>query len=326
MMRVTQNSTFDTMRDSMNVSKGRMEKLQTEASTLKKLNTPSDDPIGSSKVLEVRTDKVNNEQFLMNAKLAEAFLNNSDHALEELGDIVVRAKEIAIGQSSGASSNEETRLGVAEEVTQLYEQAISAANRRIGDRYIFGGYKTDRPPVDPDGRYHGDDGQMMAEISRDVYLSMNVPGMEAFNTNPKSSADAHSIEFQKAQRAPSSKSAAEEGPENQNINLFNELQSLRIGLLTGDLDGIRNTLERFDQLHGSITATRAKIGSRIRGLASTQTSLERHTITNAQLSSQIEDADMAQVMNDLAKEETVFRTVLQSGQRLIQPTLMSFLK
>ena len=325
-MRVTQNSSFDALRDSMNVTKSRMEKLQGEASTLKKLNTPSDDPIGSSKVLEVRTDKVNNEQFLMNSRLAEAFLNNTDHALSELGDIVVRAKEIAIGQSSGASSNDETRLGVSEEVTQLYEQAVSTANRRIGDRYIFGGYKTDRAPVDPDGKYHGDNGQMMAEITRDVYLTMNVPGSQVFNTNPKASADERSIEFQASKREPASESAAGDAPGKQNINLFNELQNLRIGLLTGDLDGIRNTMERFDQLHAGLMAERAKIGSRIRGLASTQQSLERHTITNSQLTSQIEDADMAQVMNDLAKEETVFRTVLQSGQRLIQPTLMSFLK
>ena len=323
-MRVTQNTSFDNLRDSINQSKERMEKLQTQASSLKRLNAPSDDPVAASKVLETRTEKVNNEQFLMNAKLAEAFLGNTDHALSELGDIVVRAKEIALGQASGASSTDSTRLGIAEEVAQLYEQAVAAANRRIGDRYLFGGYKTDRAPVDPDGAYHGDNGQMMAEISRDVFVTMNVPGVHAFNSVPKDSKDARTLELAPAARTSASDEG--EGGRSENINIFNELQNLRIGLLTGDLDGIRNTLERFDQLHASIIGTRSKVGSRIQGLGLAQQAMERHSITNAQLTSHLEDADMSQVMNDLAKEETVFRTVLQSGQRIIQPTLMNFLK
>src|SRR3954464_4130218 len=114
-MRVTDNSTYGVVRDSIQRSRERMENLQGQSATLKKLNTPSDDPIGAAKVLEIRTEKVNNEQYQMNAKMAESFLSNTDQALSEMTDIIGRAKEIAINQSSGASSNEDTRLGVAEE-------------------------------------------------------------------------------------------------------------------------------------------------------------------------------------------------------------------
>lgn len=326
-MRVTENTNYEVVRDSMQRSKGRMENLQRQNATLKKLNTPSDDPVSAAKVLEVRTEKVINDQYQMNAKLAETFLNNSDHAVGELADIVARAKEIALSQSSGASSNDDTRLGISEEVTQLYQQAVSVANRRIGDRYLFGGYKTNRPPIDQDGQYKGDDGQMMVEIARDVFLSMNVPGYEAFNTNPKASHDAQSI-YGNTVRAPASQvewgMSDEVTPEN--INVFDELQHLRIGLLTGDLEGVRNTLERFDQLHGKLISIRAKIGSRVQGLQSTNQALERHNLTNAALTSQLEDADMAQVVSDLAKEEQIFKSALASSQKLIQPTLLDFLK
>jgi flagellin-like hook-associated protein FlgL len=71
---------------------------------------------------------------------------------------------------------------------------------------------------------------------------------------------------------------------------------------------------------------RSKVGSRIAGITNTTQSLDRHNITNSQLSSNIEDADMVQVMSDLAKEETVFRNALQSSKHLMQPTLMDFLK
>jgi flagellar hook-associated protein 3 FlgL len=306
-----------------------MDGLQQQSATLKKLNTPSDDPVGASKVLEIRTDKVNNDQYQMNAKLAETFLSNSEHTLGELADIVLRAKEIALGQASGASSNDSSRLGIAEEVSQLYNQAVAAANRRIGDRYLFGGYKTQKPPVDPEGRYLGDSGQMMSEIGKGVFLTMNVTGLEAFNTNPQ--AASQPLKNELTGRKPANRTL--EGPDGgpaeasaENINVFSELQNLRISLLSGNLDGVRDTLERFDQLHGKLNAVRAKIGSRMQGVQNVLQSNERHNVTNAQLSSSIEDADMAQVVSDLAKEETVFRSALASSQKLLQPTLLQFLK
>lgn len=329
-MRVTENSNFDAIRENIGRSKGRMENLQLQHATLKKVNTPSDDPVGAAKVLEIRTDKVNNDQFISNANTAKAFLENSDHVLSEISDILARAKEIAIGQSSSASANEDTRIGIAEEVTQLYQQAVSAANRRLGDRYLFGGFKTHNPPVDPEGRYQGDDGQMMIEISRDVYIAMNVPGVELFNTSPKSSFDAQGMYGANAQIRQNSTTGYELNQNSaqglENVNVFDELQNLRIGLLTGDIDGIRGTLDRFDQMHGKINAMRAKVGSRVQGLENTHQAMEKHTITNAQLTSTLEDADMAQVVSDMAKEETIFRSALQSSQMLVQPTLMQFLK
>jgi flagellar hook-associated protein 3 FlgL len=319
-----------------------MEKLQTQSATLRKVNAPSDDPVGAAKIMEIRTDKVNNDQYMMNAKLAETFLEGTDHALADLGEILIRAKEIAINQSSGASSNDETRLGVAEEISQLYRQAVATANWKVGDRYLLGGYKTHKPPVGPEGEYLGDDGQMMVEVAKDVFLTMNVPGVEAFNTQPRS---------EKARMGYSERRPAEQGesgvrsgselrnsqgellqtvdpnePLPENVNLFKALQNLRIGLLTGDLESIRSTLEQFDQIHSQVVATRSKLGSRMAGLRSTQQAMERHNITAAELSSALEDADMAQVVSDLAKEETVFRSALASSQKLIQPTLMDFIR
>lgn len=332
-MRVSDNTNFGVVRDSITRSRSRMENLQGQAATLKRVNRPSDDPVGSAKVLEVRTDKVNNDQFQTNAKLAETFLNNTDHALEDLSDILMRAKEIAIGQSSNASSTPESRLGVAEEVSQLYQRAIGTANRRIGDRYLFGGYRTTQPPVDSDGRYQGDDGQMMIEIGREAFIGMNLPGLEAFNTQPNQSQDRYELEMKKnPDQRPEEKEEvlrqlASESPAGPaNVNLFQELKALRVGLLTGDLNAIRGTLDRFDDIHGRVVAMRSKIGSRVQGIQGNITALERHNVTNAQLTSAIEDADMAQVVSDLAKEETVFKSSLASSKHLIQPTLLDFLR
>lgn len=322
-MRVTENTNVDTVRDTIRRSKERMENLQIQGATARKLNQPSDDPVGAAKILELRTDKMNNEQYHMNAKMAETFLLNSDQAVSELVDVLIRAKEIALNQSSGANSSEETRMGVGEEASQLFQQAISIGNRRVGDRYLFGGFKTQKPPVDQDGRYHGDTGQMMVEIANDVFVSMNVSGTEVFNSNPDpvrgNQVNGYDTYSERTQR-----NEGQEAPEN--VNVFDELQKLRIAVITGDMVGVQDTLDRFDQIHGKLVANRVKLGTRLQGIQSASQAMERHNVTNAVLSSSIEDADMAQVATDMNKEETVLRSTLASSKRLLQPTLLDFLR
>ena len=331
-MRVTEHGNYELVRGTINRAKQRLEGLQNQASTLKKLNAPSDDPVSASKVLETRTDKVNNDQFSLNAKLAETLLNNTDHVLSELSEVVSRAKEIAIGQSSGASSNDDTRVGIAEEVDQLYKHAVAVANTRIGDRYLFGGYRTSKPPVDPEGAYQGDTGQIMVEIAKGVFLSTNLTGIEAFNTNPQGSADARSEAYLQGAQGQNRGPASIESDEDENkakvenVNVFDEIQKLRIGLLSGNTEGIQSTLERLDGLHSRLVGMRAKVGSRLNGLQGTQQTIERQNITNSQLSSALEDADMVQVVGDMAKEESVYKSALSTSQKLIQPTLLDFLK
>lgn len=327
-MRVSDNTNFGVVRDSITRAKSRMENLQAETATLKKLNRPSDDPVGAAKVLEVRTDKVNNEQFQVNARLANAFLDNTDHALEDLSEILMRAKEIAIGQSSNASSTPESRYGVAEEVSQLFQRAVATGNRRIGDRYIFGGFKTTSSPVDAEGNYLGDDGEVMVEIGREVFIGANLPGHEVFNTHPKASADQRRIREKPEGEdpGPARRLASDEEPGTQNVNLFQQLKALRTGLLTGDMETIRGSLDAFDDLLGKVISLRSKIGSRVQSIAGNMGALERHNITNAQLTSNLEDADMTRVVSDLAKEETVFKSSLASSKHLIQPTLLDFLR
>ncbi len=327
-MRVSDNTKFNTVRDSIQSSKGRLDKAQNEMATLKKVNHPSDDPVGSIKILEIRTDKMNNDQFFKNAKFAESTLLHADSVLESLVETVSRAKEIALSQSSTPSSTDETRLGVSEEVNQLFQRAVALANTRIADRYLFGGYRVDRPPVTEEGTYTGDDGHMMLEIARGVYIGANVPGIEVFNSQPQNSGDASRLYGVDRQLASEKMKDVETlpGTGNENVNLFGELAGLRVALLTGDIESVHGTLDRLDQIHTSLVANRSKIGSRISGLQGSLQSTDRQGLIQAGLKQNIEDADLVEVMNDMSRNESVFRSVLSSSQKLVQPSLMDFLK
>jgi flagellar hook-associated protein 3 FlgL len=326
-MRVGENTTLNTVRDSLNRSRLKMNDLQRENATLKRVNAPSDDPVGNAKLMTIRNETLDNEQFEKNANLAETFLNYTDSSLEELTNLLARAKELALGQASSAANGADSRAMVAQEIKNIQDQVTALSNRRLGDRFIFSGYKTNTQPFDGEGQgvYKGDEGSIMVEVQKDVFIGMNVPGRELFLGAPK------------APKAPQGAPGDQDGPKpaslemaspanNPGDNIFHTLEALRVGLLTNDVDQIRSTLEPLDKLSSRVITTRAQVGARTAGIDSAIANMGKKNVFNAELQSGIEDADVIQVVSDMAREESVLRASLQASNKLIQPTLLEFLR
>ncbi len=335
MVRITENSTSHVVRDSLNRSRSRMADLQTQNATMKRINKPSDDATGNIKLMTIRNETVENTQFESNANLAKTFLNYTDSSLEEVTNLIVRAKELALSQSNSAANSPESRLMVAEEIKNVMDQMESVANRRLGDRYIFAGYKTDTQPFKESGNYVGDDGKIMVEVQKDVFVSMNLPGKEIFlgnqnqpagpNANPDSPQE--KSQEKKPETAPNGKrEIASDFGFKPSEDIFKTLEGLRIGLMTNDVDTIRATLEPLDRIRDRIVTARAQVGSRVQGIETALANMGRNNVFNAELSSTIEDSDLIQVVSDMAKEETVLRASLEASNKLIQPNLLDFLK
>jgi len=171
---------MNTVRDSLNRSRTRMNDLQRQNATLKRVNAPSDDPIGNSRLMTIRNESLDNKQFEENANFAKTFLNYTDSSLDELTQLVLRAKELALQGANSAAQGSESRVMIAQEIRNLQDQIQTIANRRLTDRFIFGGYKTASEPFDKQGNYYGDDGNIMVEVQKDTFVGMNLPGREVF--------------------------------------------------------------------------------------------------------------------------------------------------
>src|SRR6185437_14445536 len=157
-MRVADKMAYDQVNRSIGRNRSDLDMYQNQAATQKRITKPSDDPVAAARVLGARTEEQSTQQFIKNLNYAKDFLDYSEQSLGDLDNILVRAKELAISQANDASANPETRAAVAAEVSQLYAQAIQIGNRRLGERFIFGGFKTVNAPFDGSGNYHGDDG------------------------------------------------------------------------------------------------------------------------------------------------------------------------
>ncbi len=360
-MRVADKMQFEQVKSNVGKNRAQMAELQNQAATQKRVTKPSDDPLAASRVLSNRIDLQSNRQFSKSLNYAKSFLEITDQSLSDLSEILMRAKELAINQANDASANEESRRVVATEVEQLHNAAVSIGNRKLGDRFIFAGYKTTNPPFDEHGRYSGDAGEMNIHIEKETFIPMNVPGSRVFlgigmnreGLVQKTENQARTIEeFQeqmanaKSQPAPSNETQAPalRGPasmsartpevssepeaekELQGVNLFRILKGLEISLRTNDKAGIQDSLDLLDDALSQVVLTRAQIGARGMRLDNLTHTLEKAKVENQVSISQLEDADIFETVSDINKTESTLQATLQTSGKLIQPSLLDFLR
>ncbi|MBC7370849.1 MAG: flagellar hook-associated protein FlgL [Bdellovibrionaceae bacterium] len=348
-----------------NVAKNRMDMsdLQNQAATQKRINKPSDDPLAATRVLGARTEERGNQQFIKNINNAKSFLDFTDQSLGELTEILMRAKELAISQSNDASGNEQSRMVTASEVEQIYNQSVQIGNRKLGERYIFGGYKTQTAPFTQTGDYKGDDGDMKIGIHKDSYVAMNIPGNKVFlgqgltsdgivRSRQETPRDVEQLRDYKVEeqdrqkqnieiednrietRAPASTyrahriGALAKDPvtDSSGINVFQTLKGMEISLRANDKEGVQEALDTLDQAISQVVLARAEVGARVMAVNTTTDSLQKAIVDNKVTASQLEDADVFETVSNINKTDSALRATLETSGKVIQSSLLDFLK
>lgn len=360
-MRIADKMNYNQVQKNISKNRTDMSDLQNQAATQKRINKPSDDPLATTRVLTARTEERTNNQFVKNINQAKSFLEFSDQSLNELSELLVRAKELAVGQSSDASANAQTRNVSAQEVQQIFNQAVQIGNRKLGERYIFSGFKTQSMPFDMTGEYSGDNGDLKVQVQKDQFLAMNLPGSSVFlgqgiskdglvrpgQITPTKVEDLESmrqIEMQSEEtfnqdqdnkvflRGPASLSSnatiGPKDPSNQDpgTNIFQVLQGLVVSLKTNDKQGIQESLDLIDQSISQVVLARAEAGSRIMTINGTMDSLQKAIVDNKITASQLEDADAFQVVSEINKADSALKATLDTSGKMLQPSLLDFLR
>ena len=70
----------------------------------------------------------------------------------------------------------------------------------------------------------------------------------------------------------------------------------------------------------------AQVGARVNRLETQQTRLKDLELNVEDLLSKTEDADMAKAMVDFSMQQSIYQSALQSGARVLQPSLLDFLR
>ena len=189
-MRITNNMLINNMLSNLNTNLTRMNRYQNQLATGKKITLPSDDPIVASRALKLRTDVAEIEQYQRNVDDADSWMEITETTLAQMGQVMHRVRELAVQGSNGTTTPEDLDKS-RQEVEQLKIQMTHLANTTYAGRYIFSGYKTDKPLMDENGVFLIDianSEQINYEIGIGDDIHINVTGSDLFNNGTDATA------------------------------------------------------------------------------------------------------------------------------------------
>ncbi|WP_429085486.1 flagellar hook-associated protein FlgL [Brassicibacter mesophilus] len=311
-LRITNNMLVRNMMGNLNKNKRRMDKLQKQYQSGKLFQLPSDNPIGVSKSLKLYTDKSKIEQYKTNLRDAIAWMNTTEDALTQIGEVMKRTFELTEKAANGTYSEEDLQA-ISAEMKELRNQVIQAANTTHAGRHVFTGYKTDETLLDKDGNYVVD--LENTEISNynvgvSENIAVNTIGIKVFGVGAAENYDAANVNS---------------GDKAYVVQLFDDIITA-LDSDPPDTDVIRGSMNKVEDILENSLAVRAEIGAKTNRLEMTQNRLESDDVNFTRLLSENEDADMAEVIMNFKMAESVYLASMSAGSRIIQPSLVDFLR
>ncbi|KHE69122.1 flagellar hook-associated protein FlgL [Halobacillus sp. BBL2006] len=291
-MRVTQSMLSNNMLRNLSKSYDNLGKYQEQLSTGKKISRPSDDPVVAMKGIDYRSQLTEVKQYQRNIAEVHNWMDNSDSALDKATKAMQRVRELTVQASNGTYETGQ-RENIAKEIRQLKEHLGTIANTKVNNKYIFNGSNTTAAPVNMDNfTVAADNSDVNISVSAGVNLKSNVTPEPVFEQE-----------------------------------LFEELENFASGLESGaSEEELGAYISTFDEDINNIVNARADLGARMNRVELIEDRLETQKVSAAKMMSENEDADLEKVITDLKTQESVHRAAMGVGARIIQPTLMDFLR
>ncbi|WP_214825399.1 flagellar hook-associated protein FlgL [Exiguobacterium algae] len=311
-MRVTQTMLTQTNLKHLSSSYNTLARVQEQLISGKRIQKASEDPVVAMQGIRYRTEVREVDQFRRNVSEATSWMDLTDSTLNEVTEAIKRIRELTT-QAANDTYDASQRAIMKSEVDQLVEHIGSLANSKAGEKYIYNGTKTDQPLVNLDN---------LKAYLNDSTLDVNSIYTDAAGAPTTSG----KIEFEVSKGITMQVNMQPEtvfGKE-----LFEGLRNLSLLLnnpATGGAD-LSAELETLDTLGQSLITERAELGARANRLELVDNRLQDHEIIAKTIMSDNEDIDVEKVIMELKSHETVHRAALSAGARIIQPTLLDFLR
>jgi flagellar hook-associated protein 3 FlgL len=182
-MRISTQLMYDSGMRSISKQQGDLYTTQQQLGSGKRILSPSDDPIASSRAIIVAQAEAGNEQYTHNLENAKNALAQSESALGNIGAVIADAKVLAITAGNGALQDSDRR-SIAQELRGKFEQLLGLANSQDGNgKYLFAGFREDIQPFSGSlsaVSYIGDNGEREAQVSPSQVLAVGSSGAAIF--------------------------------------------------------------------------------------------------------------------------------------------------
>lgn len=338
-LRVTNKMLSTSFLRDMNNNLANLQELQQQMTSGKEIRRPSDNPFKVARAMQLHSSINANKQYNENISDTINWLDTTDTALGQVGDVLQRIRELIVS-AGNASYSENERRAIKDEINEKIGEIAQILNTNFDGKYIFGGTRGTTKPVDaaPDPSTNNTKlfynsrsgteldpnstdvdvqnelnmikGKMSVEISQGVSMEYNLTAADI-------------IEF-----------TSEDGTK---YNLMELLTNITNHLDGKDNDGNPDTDKALELLNKSdlkgITDTinnllkiRSEVGAKQNRMDSAKLRNEEETFNMTEILSQTEDIDITEKTMQYATMQVVYMASLQTSARVLQPTLMDYLR
>jgi flagellar hook-associated protein 3 FlgL len=296
-MRIATSTLFDSLERRIQQLTEGLNTVNEKLSSQKKINRPSDNPVGAASAIGYRNLLSQVDQYGRNLNTGKTWMDSSETALTQSQDVMTRAMEIAVQMANGTQSAA-TRSNMATEVGHLLDQAISLGNTKVGGNYIFAGYKTGTTPfvkinngtIDT-VQYNGEGNDFQVAIGQGETLAVGRNGQTVF----------------------------------MDSTLFDTLGGLKKALEDNNVAGIQQAMTGLDTSLDHFNNQLADVGARANRLETRQGILQNMTLDFKEQLSLVEDADIAEMSVELKQVEMAYQAALMTTARVGNLSLTNYM-
>jgi len=304
-VRISTNTIYQSGINRISELQSDQSRRQQQISTGKRILSPSDDPIASSRALEIKQALSTNAQLASNRVVAQNQLSMVDNVLGSVSDLVLSVQSTLVSAGNSSYSNSE-RSYMASEIRASLDQLIGLANTKDGaGHYLFSGFENTTPTYVKSATgatYQGDDNQQYLQVSNGRKMAISDTGKNIFQGN---GLDAFKTLNDLANLLDTP------------IDTAADRAALTAGLATADT----NMYQTLDNILNS----RAIAGTKLKELDGIEVAGQDAVLQMSKTLSGLEDLDYAQALSDLTKQQTILTAAQQSFVKTTSLSLFNYI-
>lgn len=241
-MRITESMQYSSALRSLGTLTSRQAEAQEQATTGSRLSSPSADPVAAAHMARLKASSAQADAHRSTIQSVQGDAEMAEGALAQAGDLLARAREIAVQGSNGTLTASDCAT-LQTEVNGLRDQMLAVANTKSASGYIFAGTKTNAPAFDATATFQGNDVAHVVDIGGATPTSVGTSGSQAFTAAG-------------------------------GTDVFATLSALSTALGSNDSAGVSATLDGIDASTQQILRVRGEAGLTIPRLDTTDSALQ----------------------------------------------------
>ena len=272
---------------------------QEQLTTGKRINRVSDDPASALLALGQRATLRRSEQLSRNLDEARSWTDSNDTALSDVNTQLSRARALLVQANSG-SADPAARAAIATDLRSIRTALLQTANTTVDGRAIFAGNSAATNAYDASGTYQGDLGAVQVPIASAVSIQVNKTGPDVFGTaNPL---------------------------DPTNGDVFQLLDSLANAVQTGNSTAIGAGLGQIDAATNRVSIAQVDVGGKAKQIDDLGAQLDDSKVSLKTSIGKAEDIDFAEAVINEKTREAAYQAALQATAKVVQPSLLDFLR